>query len=114
MLIANICMLAVTAGTLIPELCALVGLARRANDYLGQHLRMFGDFVRGKLYFSVWLTFGCHSSPRIFGMLLKALCWMLLNERKMHFTCWMIFIGGFFVLHFRVALHSRRAMCPVV
>ena len=38
---------------------------------------------RNKHYFAVWLTFGCRSSPRIFDTLSEALCWILLNVRKL-------------------------------
>ncbi len=41
---------------------------------------------RNKSYFSVRLTFGCRSSPKIFDTLSEALCWILLNNRKLPFV----------------------------
>ncbi|XP_057175508.1 uncharacterized protein LOC130545160 [Triplophysa rosa] len=35
---------------------------------------------REKFYFSVRLTFGCRSSPKIFDMLSEAICWILSNN----------------------------------
>ncbi|XP_046873720.1 LOW QUALITY PROTEIN: uncharacterized protein LOC124466092 [Hypomesus transpacificus] len=47
---------------------------------------LFGVRWRGKHYFAVRLTFGCRSSPRIFCTLSEALCWILLNVRKLPFV----------------------------
>lgn len=44
---------------------------------------LFGVKWREKLYFSVRLTFGCRSSPKIFDTLSEALCWILLNNCKL-------------------------------
>lgn len=38
------------------------------------------------MYFSVRLTFGCRSSPKIFDTLSEALCWILLNNCKLPFV----------------------------
>lgn len=43
---------------------------------------LFGIKWREKFYFSVRLTFGCRSSPKIFDTLSEALCWILLNNCK--------------------------------
>lgn len=47
---------------------------------------LFGVKWRSKLYFSVKLTFGCRSSPRIFDTLSEALCWILYNTCKLPFV----------------------------
>lgn len=47
---------------------------------------MFGIRWKGKMYFSVRLTFGCRSSPKIFDTLSEALCWILLNNNKLPFV----------------------------
>ncbi|KAG1936323.1 proline and serine-rich protein 1-like [Pimephales promelas] len=41
---------------------------------------LFGVRWQGKFYFSVRLTFGCKSSPKIFDMLSEAVCWILSNN----------------------------------
>ncbi len=41
---------------------------------------LFGVRWNGKFYFSVRLTFGCKSSPKIFDMLSEAVCWILSNN----------------------------------
>ncbi|XP_034567346.1 uncharacterized protein LOC117832365 [Notolabrus celidotus] len=41
---------------------------------------------RSKFYFSVRLTFGCRSSPRIFDTLSEALCWILYNTCKLPYA----------------------------
>ncbi|XP_067260176.1 uncharacterized protein [Chanodichthys erythropterus] len=41
---------------------------------------LFGIRWKGKFYFSVRLTFGCKSSPKILDMLSEALCWILQNN----------------------------------
>ncbi len=41
---------------------------------------LFGIRWRGRFYFSVRLTFGCRSSPKIFDMLSEAICWILSNN----------------------------------
>ncbi len=41
---------------------------------------LFGLRWNGKFYFSVRLTFGCKSSPKIFDMLSEAVCWILSNN----------------------------------
>ncbi|XP_056617722.1 uncharacterized protein LOC130432405 [Triplophysa dalaica] len=41
---------------------------------------LFGIRWRNKFYFSVRLTFGCRSSPKIFDMLSEAICWILSNN----------------------------------
>ncbi|KAG1925038.1 proline and serine-rich protein 1-like [Pimephales promelas] len=41
---------------------------------------LFGVNWRGKFYFSVRLTFGCKSSPKIFDTLSEAICWILSNN----------------------------------
>ncbi len=41
---------------------------------------LFGVCWNGKFYFSVRLTFGCKSSPKIFDMLSEAVCWILSNN----------------------------------
>lgn len=38
------------------------------------------------MYFSVRLTFGCRSSPKIFDSLSESLCWILLNNCKLPFV----------------------------
>lgn len=45
--------------------------------------RYFGVQWKGAYYFSVRLTFGCRSSPKIFDSLSEALCWMLVNNHKL-------------------------------
>ncbi len=47
---------------------------------------LFGIKWQNKLYFSVRLTFGCRSSPKIFDTLSEALCWILLNNCKLPFV----------------------------
>lgn len=47
---------------------------------------IFGVKWRSKFYFSVKLTFGCRSSPRIFDTLSEALCWILYNTYKLPFV----------------------------
>lgn len=47
---------------------------------------LFGVMWREKMYFSVRLTFGCRSSPKIFDTLSEALCWILLNNCKLPFV----------------------------
>ncbi len=47
---------------------------------------LFGVKWQNKLYFSVRLTFGCRSSPKIFDTLSEALCWILLNNCKLPFV----------------------------
>lgn len=47
---------------------------------------LFGVKWRGKMFFSVRLTFGCRSSPKIFDTLAEALCWILLNNDKLPFV----------------------------
>ena len=47
---------------------------------------LFGVQWREKIYFSVRLTFGCRSSPKIFDTLSEALCWILLNNCKLPFV----------------------------
>lgn len=47
---------------------------------------LFGVQWREKMYFSVRLTFGCRSSPKIFDTLSEALCWILLNNDKLPFV----------------------------
>ncbi len=41
---------------------------------------LFGIRWQENLYFSVRLTFGCRSSPKIFDMLSEAICWILSNN----------------------------------
>ncbi len=41
---------------------------------------LFGIRWRERFYFSVRLTFGCRSSPKIFDMLSEAICWILINN----------------------------------
>ncbi|XP_073685315.1 uncharacterized protein [Garra rufa] len=41
---------------------------------------LFGIHWLEKFYFSVRLTFGCKSSPKIFNMLSEAVCWILSNN----------------------------------
>ncbi len=41
---------------------------------------LFGICWQEKKYFSVRLTFGCRSSPKIFDMLSEAICWILSNN----------------------------------
>ncbi len=41
---------------------------------------LFGIRWQEKFYFSVRLTFGCRSSPKIFDMLSEAICWILSNN----------------------------------
>ncbi|XP_056596689.1 uncharacterized protein LOC130414700 [Triplophysa dalaica] len=41
---------------------------------------LFGIRWNQKFYFSVHLTFGCRSSPKIFDMLSEAICWILSNN----------------------------------
>ncbi len=41
---------------------------------------LFGIRWQGNFYFSVRLTFGCRSSPKIFDMLSEAICWILSNN----------------------------------
>ncbi len=41
---------------------------------------LFGIHWQENLYFSVRLTFGCRSSPKIFDMLSEAICWILSNN----------------------------------
>lgn len=43
----------------------------------------FGVCWKGSYYFSVRLTFGCRSSPKIFDSLSEALCWILVNNHKL-------------------------------
>ncbi|XP_078143999.1 uncharacterized protein LOC144542156 [Centroberyx gerrardi] len=43
----------------------------------------FGVCWKGAYYFSVRLTFGCRSSPRIFDSLSEALCWILTNNHRL-------------------------------
>ncbi|XP_078026549.1 uncharacterized protein LOC117258356 [Epinephelus lanceolatus] len=45
--------------------------------------RFFGVCWKGTFYFSVRLTFGCRSSPKIFDSFLEALCWILVNNHKL-------------------------------
>ncbi|XP_078142279.1 uncharacterized protein LOC144539879 [Centroberyx gerrardi] len=45
--------------------------------------RFFGVCWKGAYYFSVRLTFGCRSSPRIFDSLSEALCWILTNNHRL-------------------------------
>ena len=47
---------------------------------------LFGGKWHSKFYFSVKLTFGCRSSPRIFDTLSEALCWILYNVCKLPFV----------------------------
>ncbi|XP_052398873.1 uncharacterized protein LOC127946375 [Carassius gibelio] len=47
---------------------------------------LFGVRWREKIYFSVRLTFGCESSPKIFDTLSEALCCILLNNFKLPFV----------------------------
>ncbi|XP_049894744.1 uncharacterized protein LOC126386432 [Epinephelus moara] len=44
--------------------------------------RFFGACWKGAYYFSVRLTFGCKSSPKIFDSLSEALCWILTNNHR--------------------------------
>ncbi|XP_065145726.1 uncharacterized protein [Paramisgurnus dabryanus] len=46
----------------------------------------FGIFWKGAYYFSVCLTFGCRSSPKIFDSLSEALCWILTNNHKLPYV----------------------------
>ncbi|XP_055030533.2 uncharacterized protein [Misgurnus anguillicaudatus] len=48
--------------------------------------RFFGIFWKGAYYFSVRLTFGCRSSPKIFDSLSEALCWILINNHKLPYV----------------------------
>ncbi len=41
---------------------------------------LFGIRWKENFYFSVRLTFGCRSSPKIFDMLSEAICWILSNN----------------------------------
>ncbi len=41
---------------------------------------LFGIRWQERFYFSVRLTFGCRSSPKIFDMLSEAICWILSNN----------------------------------
>ena len=45
--------------------------------------RFFGVCWKGAYYFSVHLTFGCKSSPKIFDSLSEALCWILTNNHRL-------------------------------
>lgn len=47
-----------------------------------------------KIFFSIRLTFGCCSSPRIFDTLSEVLCWILLNDCKLPFV--LNFLDNFF------------------
>lgn len=38
------------------------------------------------MYYAVRLTFGCHSSPKLFDTLSEALCWILSNNCKLPFV----------------------------
>ncbi|CAM4460001.1 unnamed protein product [Leuciscus chuanchicus] len=48
--------------------------------------RFFGIFWKGAYYFSVCLTFGCRSSPKIFDSLSEALCWILINNHRLPYV----------------------------
>ncbi|XP_049902504.1 uncharacterized protein LOC126391655 [Epinephelus moara] len=46
----------------------------------------FGVCWKGAYYFSVRLTFGCKSSPKIFDSLSEALCWILSNNYRLPYV----------------------------
>ncbi|XP_030292106.1 uncharacterized protein LOC115592964 [Sparus aurata] len=48
--------------------------------------KFFGVSWKGQFYFSVRLTFGCRSSPKIFDSLSEALCWILLNNHHLPYV----------------------------
>nr|XP_033936284.1 uncharacterized protein LOC117444996 [Pseudochaenichthys georgianus] len=48
--------------------------------------RFFGVYWKGAYYFSVRLTFGCRSSPKIFDSLSEALCWILTNNHRLPYV----------------------------
>ncbi|XP_017162018.1 uncharacterized protein LOC103469647 [Poecilia reticulata] len=48
--------------------------------------RFFGVVWKGAFYFTVRLTFGCCSSPKIFDSLPEALCWILINTYKLPYV----------------------------
>lgn len=66
---------------------------------------LFGVSWRGKFYFSVRLTFGCKSSPKIFDTLSEALCWILLNNFKLPFVLHLL--DDFLLIDFPDANPSR-------
>ena len=43
-------------------------------------------YWKGAYYFSVRLTFGCRSSPKIFDSLSEALCWILINNHRLPYV----------------------------
>ncbi|XP_075935401.1 uncharacterized protein LOC142935139 [Anarhichas minor] len=47
---------------------------------------LFGVLWKGAYYFSVHLTFGCKSSPKIFDCPSEALCWILINVHKLPYV----------------------------
>nr|XP_033955088.1 uncharacterized protein LOC117458605 [Pseudochaenichthys georgianus] len=46
----------------------------------------FGVYWMGAYYFSIRLTFGCRSSPKIFDSLSEALCWILTNNHRLPYV----------------------------
>ncbi|MGH0120827.1 UNVERIFIED_CONTAM: hypothetical protein FKN15_069653 [Acipenser sinensis] len=46
---------------------------------------LFGISWQNNFYFATQLTFGCRSSSKIFHSLSEALCWLLLNSRRVPF-----------------------------
>lgn len=57
------------------------------------------------MYFSVRLTFGCRSSPKIFNTLSEALCWILLNNNKLPFVLHLL--DDFLLVDFPTAKPDR-------
>lgn len=66
---------------------------------------LFGVQWRNKLFFSVRLTFGCRSSPKIFNSLSEALCWIILNNCKLPFV--LHFLDDFLLVDYPHAKPDR-------